>query len=104
MNTTSLQQWIDQNPELAQTLTFIGVLLLIILSYLIAYRLVGRALLYIAGRTVSKYDDIVINRLKPARVSLYVPLYSLFITSLIWSRPLKNLSKKGYCSLSCGFQ
>lgn len=78
MNTTSLQQWIDQNPELAQTLTFIGVLLLIILSYLIAYRLVGRALLYLAGRTVSKYDDIVINRLKPARVSLYAPLFVIY--------------------------
>ena len=78
MDLTPLQQWIDQNPDLAQVLTFIGVLLLIIISYLVAYRLVGRALIYFAGRTESQYDNIVINRLKPARVSLYAPLFVIY--------------------------
>jgi len=78
MDITPLQQWIDQNPELAQTLTYIGVLLLVVISYLVAYHLIGRALIYFAGRTASKYDDIVINRTKPARVSLYAPLFVIY--------------------------
>jgi len=78
MNITSVQQWIEQNPILAQALTYIGVLLLIVLSYLIAYRLVGRALIYFAGRTESKYDDIVIRHLKPGRISLYAPLFVIY--------------------------
>ena len=78
MDITPFQQWIDQNPELAQTLTYIGVLFLAVISYLVAYRLVGRALIYFAGRTASKYDDIVIQRTKPARVSLYAPLFVIY--------------------------
>jgi len=64
MDISQLQQWTDQNPELAQVLTFIGVLLLIVLSYLVAYRLIGRALIHFAGRTESKYDDEA-NHLSP---------------------------------------
>jgi miniconductance mechanosensitive channel len=78
MDITPLQQWLSQYPNLAQALTYIGVLLLIVISYLVAYRLVGRALIYFAGRTASKYDDIVIKRLKPARVSLYAPLFVIY--------------------------
>ena len=83
MNTTSLQQWLAQNPELAQALTYIGVLLLIVLSYLVAYRIIGRALIHFAGRTESKYDDIVIRHLKPGRVSLYAPLFVIYYFSYL---------------------
>jgi miniconductance mechanosensitive channel len=78
MDTTQLQQWISENPVLTQTLTYVGVLLLVVISYLVANRLVGRALIYFAGQTESKYDDIVINRIKPARISLYAPLFVIY--------------------------
>jgi miniconductance mechanosensitive channel len=93
MDTTQLQQWLDQNPELAQVLTLIGVLLLIVISYLVAYRLIGRALIYFVKRTESQYDDIIIQQLKPARFSLYAPLFVIYFFAYLIPQAQEYIEK-----------
>lgn len=50
-----LQNWLRRNPNLADLPEILGVLLLAVLSYVIAYRLLLRGLIYLAGRTESGY-------------------------------------------------
>ena len=61
---------IGQNPELA----FVGVLLLSFLVFFVARRFIGRGLYYLAGRTESIYDDILVKNLHPFRIAWIAPL------------------------------
>jgi miniconductance mechanosensitive channel len=74
----NIQNWIAENPLWGNVLTALGIFLLIVISYLIAYRLVARGLFYIAGQTESKYDDIILRRIRPRRLSLIVPLLVIY--------------------------
>ncbi len=70
------QIWVDQNPILALS----GILILGVLLFLLARGVVARGLIYMAGRTTSKMDDIFVKHLKPFRVAWLAPLvvyYSL---------------------------
>jgi miniconductance mechanosensitive channel len=73
-----LQNWLAQNPDLAIVLEIFGVLLLAALSYVITYRLLLRGLINLAGRTESRYDDMVLTRIKPRRFSLIASLLILY--------------------------
>ena len=70
------QLWVDQNPILALS----GILITGVLLFVIARSVVARGLIYMAGRTTSKMDDIFVKHLKPFRVAWLAPLlvyYSL---------------------------
>ena len=75
----SFQDWLNQNPDPASALKIIGVLLLSIISYIIAYRGVARSLVGLAGRTDTTSDDIIIKRVKPRRISLFAPVIIIFV-------------------------
>jgi miniconductance mechanosensitive channel len=75
----SFQDWLNQNPDPASALKIIGVLLLSIIAYIIAYRGVARTLVGLAGRTDTTFDDIIIKRIKPRRLSLYAPVIVILI-------------------------
>ena len=74
----NLQAWFAQNPEEASVIFIIAVLILIVLSYVFADRLLARSLIYIARRTETHYDDIIIQNLKPRRIALVAPLLVIY--------------------------
>lgn len=81
MTGTELQQWIEQNPLLA-----IGAIILLSLVLLFIARLViGRGLTYLARRTNTQYDDILLESLHPYRISWLAPL--IFIYALAFLLP-----------------
>lgn len=70
MTTAEIQAFIEQNLLLSLS----AVLVLSILVYLIGRFVVGRALIYIASRTKNKYDDVIVEHLRPFRVAWLAPL------------------------------
>lgn len=74
MSITELQLWIEQNPLLA----FGGVILLSLVGFFIARSVIARGLIYLAERTETKYDDIIVNNLRPFRVAWLAPLLVLY--------------------------
>ena len=79
MTTADLQLWIEQNPLLA----FGGVILLSFVLFLIARGIIARGLVYLAHRTESKYDDIIVESLRPFRVAWVVPFVVLHFFAYI---------------------
>lgn len=75
----NIQLWLEQNAQAANILAIIGAVLLAILSYLFAFRLLGRGLDYLAKSTESKYDDIIVRRTRPRRLALAVPFLVLYL-------------------------
>jgi len=75
----NIQNWLAQNPEISNLITIVGVIFIIIFSYIISYRLLARGLIYLAERTQSKYDDIIIQHIKPRRMALAVPVLVIYI-------------------------
>jgi len=85
----SFQAWLNQNPDPASALKIIGVLLLSIIAYIIAYRVVARSLVGLAGRTDTTFDDIFIKCVKPRRLSLFAPVIIIFVFA--WVIPDKQV-------------
>lgn len=65
---------LNQNPELA----FVGVLLLSIVVFFLARVVIGRGLYYLAKRTETKADDILVESLHPFRFAWIAPLLVLY--------------------------
>lgn len=74
MDITAIQTWINQNPEMAfGAAALAGVMSLLIVRYII-----GKGLYYLASRTETKYDDIIVEKLKPYRISYVALLMFLY--------------------------
>lgn len=69
-----IQIWIAQNPELA----FASVVLLSLIVYIIARTFIARGLMSLALKTESKYDDIIVESLRPFRFAYIAPLFLLY--------------------------
>ncbi|NIM93154.1 MAG: mechanosensitive ion channel [Anaerolineales bacterium] len=74
MDIADLQLWIEQNPLLA----FLGILGISILIFLIARGIIARGLVYLAKRSDTQYDDIIVRELHPFRVAWLAPLIVLY--------------------------
>jgi miniconductance mechanosensitive channel len=74
MSIETIQNWIDQNP----TLAYGGVILLSLLTFFFARFIIGRGFSYLASRTETKYDDIIVEKLHPFRVAWVAPLMVLY--------------------------
>ena len=75
MNVTSIQSWISANPSLTSGAAAV----LFLLVYLLARLIFGRGLTYVAGLTKNKYDDIIVQKLRPYRAALLAPFILLYI-------------------------
>jgi miniconductance mechanosensitive channel len=75
MDITQLQLWIEQH----QFLALIGIIFLSIVGFFIARFMVARSLVYIANRTETKYDDIIVRHLRPFRVAWLAPVVLIYI-------------------------
>ncbi|MDH3943106.1 MAG: mechanosensitive ion channel family protein [Anaerolineae bacterium] len=74
MNYEEIFAWVEANPEWG----FVGILVLSLLVYLIARLLIGRGLYYIARRTKSVSDDIIVKSLHPFRFAWIAPLLVIY--------------------------
>lgn len=75
MTIMDLQLWIEQNPLYA----LMSIVLLNAVLFFLARGIIARGLIYLARRTESKYDDIIVNSLRPFRVVWLVPLTVLYV-------------------------
>jgi miniconductance mechanosensitive channel len=69
MDLFNLQAWIAANQNLA----IAAATLILLVIYLLARLIFGRGLTYVAALTKNKYDDIIIKKLRPYRISLLAP-------------------------------
>ncbi|HSG25150.1 MAG TPA: mechanosensitive ion channel domain-containing protein [Anaerolineales bacterium] len=74
MTSEEIQNFIETSPELA----LLAAVLLSILIYFIGRLVIGRGLGYLAKRTQTKYDDIILEYLKPFRVAWVAPLVLVY--------------------------
>lgn len=74
MDTELLQSWIDSNPWPA----FGALLVASLIVFLIARFVIARGLIYLAGRTETKYDDILVEYLRPYSITLIAPLLLIY--------------------------
>jgi miniconductance mechanosensitive channel len=90
MDATLLQSWISTNPNLALGAT----VLLSVAAYLLARLIFGRGLTYLTGLTKNKYDDIIVQKLRPRRAALLVP-FVLFYVFAYLALDYQTVIKKG---------
>ena len=74
MDISIIQTWIDQNPELA----FLCVVVVSFILFLLARGVIARGLVYLAKRTRTKYDNIIVSSLRPFRVAWLVPILVIY--------------------------
>ncbi|KAA3643365.1 MAG: mechanosensitive ion channel family protein [Chloroflexi bacterium] len=82
MTIADIQVWISFNPELA----LLGAVVVALVSFLIARLVIARALVYIANRTETNYDDIIVESLRPFRVAWLAPLLIFFSFAYVFPR------------------
>lgn len=66
--------WLEANPQLAPWVIGGVVALANLVVFVIARYLLARAMIYLAQRTESKYDDIIVEELRPFRFAWIAPL------------------------------
>lgn len=79
MNPEQFQLWFDQNPTITITASVTAILVL----YIFFRNIVARGLIYIASRTQTKVDDILVKHLKLLRFSLLAPLVAIYFFSYL---------------------
>jgi miniconductance mechanosensitive channel len=72
------QAWMARNPGLAPWALGGGVIILSLVVLVIARYFIVRGLTYLARRTESKYDDIVVEEVRPFRFAWIAPLLMLY--------------------------
>lgn len=89
MNNFDLQVWAVQNVWMAA----IGLIVVCVGAYLIARNFIARGLFYFAGRTKTQIDDIIIQNLRPFRLSLVAPFLVLYLFSYLFPENQAWISK-----------
>jgi len=74
----NIQAWIDLNPTLASWALGGAAVILSLVVFLITRYFIARGLVYLAGRTENKYDDIVVEKLRPFRFAWIAPLLVIY--------------------------
>ncbi len=80
MTTADLLLWSTLNPGLAVG----GVISLSVALFFFVRSTIARGVIYIAARTASKYDDIVVRNLRPFRVTWLAPLLVIYASSFLF--------------------
>lgn len=74
MTETTLHDWAIQNQMLAA----LGLLILSLAAFLFARNIIAKGMYYLAARTSSKYDDIIVKHLHPFRLAGLAPLLVIY--------------------------
>lgn len=78
MPTENIQAWIDLNPTLAPWALGGVMVIMSVVMFLIARYFVARGLTYLVKRTENKYDDILMEKLRPFRFAWIAPLLVIY--------------------------
>ena len=74
----NIQAWLDLNPMLMPWVLGGAMVLLSLVVFLITRYFIARGLVYLAERTENKYDDIVVEKLRPFRFAWIAPLLVIY--------------------------
>lgn len=74
MDISQIQEWLDQNILLGLS----GLIVIGAVVFFIARIIIARSLIYIARRTKTEYDDIIVEFLHPFRVAWLAPLLVVY--------------------------
>ena len=80
MNADSILAWANLNPSMAAG----ALVLLSVIAFIFARYLLARGLVYIAARTASKFDDIVVRNLQPNRLAWLAPLIVVYTCAFLF--------------------
>lgn len=78
MNLEWVRSFLERNPDLGPWTVGAGVVALALFAYLVARHLVARGLIYLAGRTENRYDDVLVARVRPTRLAWIAPLLVVY--------------------------
>jgi miniconductance mechanosensitive channel len=78
MTYQDIQQWVELNPVLAPWVVGVAMVVAGLVLYLAVRSLIARSLVYLASRTENKYDDIVVDKLRPYRFAWIAPLLVIY--------------------------
>ena len=81
MTLAEIQIWIDHNPAIAPWAIGAATIVLGVVVLLIARFIIARSLVYLSKRTKSRYDDIVVQHLRPFRFAWIAPLLLLYFSA-----------------------
>ncbi len=73
-----IQTWLAQNPTWGPWAFAAGLLVSSAVVYVIARYFIANALVYLARRTANKYDDIIVDKLRPFRFAWIAPLLVVY--------------------------
>lgn len=73
-----IQSFLDGNPLFGPWVVGGVALVLVVAAYLVARHLVIRGLVYLAARTRNQYDDILVSRVRLARLAWIAPLLIIY--------------------------
>ncbi len=79
MSAVEFQVWVMQNPILALS----GIIILSALLFIIARSVMARGLIYLAARTKTTYDDILVRNLRPFRVAWLAPFLVIYFMAYL---------------------
>jgi len=74
----NIQAWLDLNSMLAPWVLGGAAVILSMVVFLITRYFIARGLVYLAERTENKYDDIVVEKLRPFRFAWIAPLLVIY--------------------------
>lgn len=80
MSTADWLAWSAQNPVMAVS----AVIIASVFMFFFVRNTIARGLIYVAARTASKYDDIVVRNLHPMRVTWLAPLLVIYAASFLF--------------------
>jgi miniconductance mechanosensitive channel len=76
-----IQSFLDRYPLFGPWVVGGVALVLVVAAYLVARHLVVRGLVYLAARTRNQYDDILVTRVRLARLAWIAPLLIIYYTA-----------------------
>ena len=94
MTIDSIRVWLESNPNLAPWVMLAVALVLNAVALLIARNFIARGLVYLADRSKTKVDDILVKYMRPYRFAWLAPLlltYYLATWVPAWTGPLQAL-------------
>jgi miniconductance mechanosensitive channel len=78
MTYQDIQKWVELNPVLAPLALGAAMVVVGLVLYLVIRFLIARSLIYLASRTENKYDDILVEKLRPYRFAWIAPLLVIY--------------------------
>ncbi len=80
MDPNITQQWLEQNPTLAIS----SLITLAVAAYLFTATFIARGLRYLASRTTTKVDDILLKYIRPYRTAWLAPLALIYSFAFVF--------------------